>query len=241
MTWFKVDDALATHDKVLAAGNAAMGLWVRAGAWSAQHLTDGFVPLHAVRLLGSVGQAKSLVAAGLWHEVDGGYSFHEWHDYQPTRERVEKTREARREAGKIGGQKSGRARSKPEANCLDDASTLSNPRPVPSRPGLSVVTSLGQSPSALGALTDEDWQRIEAATRGPNAHARKVAEDVLSKSAGEVSNPRRYILRAIKNEPELYRYRRGNPTRETECSEHAGEWADNCRQCALERRTGGTA
>ena len=41
MTWFRVDDTLAMHPKVYAAGNAAMGLWVRAGAWSMQQLTDG--------------------------------------------------------------------------------------------------------------------------------------------------------------------------------------------------------
>ena len=33
--WFKVDDNLALHPKVLGAGNAAMGMWVRAGSWSA--------------------------------------------------------------------------------------------------------------------------------------------------------------------------------------------------------------
>lgn len=31
MPWFKVDDTLALHGKVVAAGNPAMGLWVRAG------------------------------------------------------------------------------------------------------------------------------------------------------------------------------------------------------------------
>lgn len=34
MSWFKVDDHLAFHRKTLAAGNEAMGLWVRAGSWS---------------------------------------------------------------------------------------------------------------------------------------------------------------------------------------------------------------
>jgi len=43
MPWFKVDDTLAFHAKVVAAGNAAMGLWVRAGAHSMQQLTDGFI------------------------------------------------------------------------------------------------------------------------------------------------------------------------------------------------------
>lgn len=236
MTWFKVDDALATHDKVLKAGNSAMGLWVRAGAWCAQHLTDGHVPTHAVRLLGNTAQANALVKAGLWVKVDDGYRFHEWHDYQPTREHVERVRDERRKAGQRGGKKSGESRSKDEANCFDVASTLSNPRPVPSRPDLSVVTNPSQSPSALGALTDEDLQKIEEATKGPRSHAERTAATILARAGDDVVSPRRYILRAIKNEPELFRYHRGNPTRADECGTHAGEWGDNCRICALDRR-----
>ena len=53
MAWFKVDDTFAMHEKVLAAGNSAIGLWVRSGAWSMQQLTDGFVPDHVVRALGT--------------------------------------------------------------------------------------------------------------------------------------------------------------------------------------------
>ena len=60
MPWFKVDDNLAFHHKVVAAGNAAMGLWVRAGAMCAQQLTDGFVPDHMVNTLGS----KALAGTG---------------------------------------------------------------------------------------------------------------------------------------------------------------------------------
>ncbi|SNR44538.1 hypothetical protein SAMN06265360_10658 [Haloechinothrix alba] len=87
MTWFKVDDGLALHHKTVRAGNAAMGLWVRAGSYASQHLTDGWVPDEIVRTLGTRAQARRLVAAGLWLEDEGGYWFHEWHENgQPTRE-----------------------------------------------------------------------------------------------------------------------------------------------------------
>lgn len=72
MPWFKVDDGLPDHPKVLLAGNAAMGLWVRAGAWSMKHLTDGFIPEAFVRLLGTAKEARALVTAGLWVKVEGG-------------------------------------------------------------------------------------------------------------------------------------------------------------------------
>jgi len=78
MPWFKVDDNLAFHRKVVAAGNAAMGLWVRAGALCAQQLTDGFVPTHMAAVLGTPAQIKKLITVGLWTEVDGGYQFHQW-------------------------------------------------------------------------------------------------------------------------------------------------------------------
>ncbi|STD70923.1 Uncharacterised protein [Corynebacterium ulcerans] len=34
MTWFKVDDGFYDHPKFLDVPNAAVGLWVKAGAWA---------------------------------------------------------------------------------------------------------------------------------------------------------------------------------------------------------------
>ena len=74
MVWFKVDDGFAFHRKTVAAGNKAIGLWARAGSWSAQHLTDGFIPDHMIRSLdGTVTDARRLVEVALWCRVDGGY------------------------------------------------------------------------------------------------------------------------------------------------------------------------
>lgn len=94
MTWFKVDDNLAFHPKVMIAGNAAIGMWVRAGAWSAQQLTDGFVPDSIVVNLGGHAIARRLVAGGLWTQFDGGYQFHQWSEWQPTRTEVHANRKA---------------------------------------------------------------------------------------------------------------------------------------------------
>lgn len=97
MPWFKVDDNLAFHAKTMQAGNSAMGLWVRAGSWSAHQLTDGFIPDHIATTLGTRAQAKKLVAAHLWETVPGGFRFHEWTDRQPSRSEVEAERHANRE------------------------------------------------------------------------------------------------------------------------------------------------
>lgn len=96
MPWFKVDDTLATHAKVVRAGNAAMGLWVRSGSWSASQLTDGFVPSDMIGVLGGKpADARRLVEVGLWHNAEGGYRFHEWEKdgRQPTRAETEKKRD----------------------------------------------------------------------------------------------------------------------------------------------------
>ena len=98
MPWFKVDDTFATHPKVLRAGNSAIGLWVRAGSWSASQLTDGFIPQSMLTVLGGRrADATKLIDAGLWYAVHDGYQFHQWDQYQPTRKKVEGDRAAWRE------------------------------------------------------------------------------------------------------------------------------------------------
>jgi hypothetical protein len=68
MPWFKIDDKAHSHPKFLRAGNAALGLWLRCGSYSAQHITEGHVPAVVAQLYGSAPQAAKLVRAGLWHE-----------------------------------------------------------------------------------------------------------------------------------------------------------------------------
>lgn len=97
MPWFRVDDGFCMHAKVVQAGNSAIGLWVRAGSWSAQQLTDGFVPDAMIPALGAVlDDAQRLVDVGLWETVDGGYRFWQWTERQPTRAQVEAERESAR-------------------------------------------------------------------------------------------------------------------------------------------------
>lgn len=103
MTWFRIDDQFADHPRVIAAGNAAIGLWTKAGAWSMRHLTEGFIPVAAAKQLGTTGEIKKLVSVGLWLTVDGGYMFFRWAEdsngqkRQETKEEAEKRRRASRE------------------------------------------------------------------------------------------------------------------------------------------------
>lgn len=67
MPWFKIDDSAHSHPKMIRAGNAALGLWLRCGAYSAQHLLEGVVPAGIARMYGTAPQAAKLVKVGLWH------------------------------------------------------------------------------------------------------------------------------------------------------------------------------
>ena len=98
MAWFKVDDKFHSHPKVIGVSLRAIGLWTKAGSWASDQLTDGFVPAQMITILGgNSGDAKQLVQAGLWSAVEGGYSFHDWTDRNPTRKDVEERREWERE------------------------------------------------------------------------------------------------------------------------------------------------
>lgn len=101
MPWFKVDDKLHGHAKTRMAGTEAMGLWVLAGSWSADHLKDGFVPeVVAVQWDPSGELAARLVAAKFWRPAkrkgEPGWLFNNWMEMQPTRAKVEAAREAAR-------------------------------------------------------------------------------------------------------------------------------------------------
>lgn len=144
MPWFQVDDQLAFHRKAFAAGNPAMGLWVRAGSWSMLNLTDGFIPDDVVKSLGSVAQAKKLVEVLLWHRVSNGYKFHEWDQRQMSSAEIAERRQKRVDAGRKGGKASGTARGKPkgEANASLDVEQEVNEKRTPV-PDPLVVTSGG--------------------------------------------------------------------------------------------------
>lgn len=110
MAWFKVDDQLAFHAKTVAAGNSAMGLWVRAGSWASAQLTGGFVPNAIANAMAKECDANALIAAGLWHEADGGYQFHEWGEWQPDADEERQRRNEIREKRKAAGRKGAEAR-----------------------------------------------------------------------------------------------------------------------------------
>lgn len=94
MPWFKVDDGFYTSSKFLDIPRdyqaEAAGLWMLAGVYSAHKMTDGFVSNGQLQLWEFAKESRNwLIAVGLWDETENGIQFHDWCDYQPTRESLE--------------------------------------------------------------------------------------------------------------------------------------------------------
>jgi hypothetical protein len=110
MAWIRLDDQIAHHPKFVQAGPVAAWLWVCGQSYSARYLTDGFIPRDALLTLGTIPNAptaaKRLVAVGLWDATEKGWLIHDYHDYQMTKAEVEKRRDDRRKAGRLGGRRS---------------------------------------------------------------------------------------------------------------------------------------
>lgn len=149
--WFKVDDSFFSNPKTAMLSDGATALWLRSGSWSAQQLTDGFIPARMVPMFrGSDDSVRELCDVGLWERDDerDGYRFHDWSDYQPDGEEVDALRRKRSEAGKRGadrrwkrktvdengknGKTYGKCHGKPMANSWQtDGKSMANSCPVP--------------------------------------------------------------------------------------------------------------
>lgn len=131
ITWFKVDDKFWSHRKARALPAEAIALWVRAGSYAGDHLTDGVITHDDLAFLGgSEKAAHALVRAGLWDDIEDGYAFHDWEHYQPTKAKIESERVATRE----------RVKQWREAKKNDTTSI-----PVPSRPSYAVSNGVSNT------------------------------------------------------------------------------------------------
>ena len=103
MAWFRIDDQFHSHPKVMASRNGALGLWVRCGAWSSAHGTDGFIPRDVVLQFSEhSSQQSGLLLVGLWSPVGTRYPqgsgpdgvlMHDFLDYNPSAKEVSARRD----------------------------------------------------------------------------------------------------------------------------------------------------
>jgi hypothetical protein len=156
MPWFKVDDKLHSHRKVIRAGIPAMGLWAVAGSWCADHLSDGFVPDYVAERLDPdfAKHAASLVAAKLWtagkKDGEAGWYFHQWSEdgRQPTSESVNAKRdEARDRMAKLRAERAEEAKRKRNGSQdvrANTSRTSQEVRSTPTRPDPTLVVPTEQ-------------------------------------------------------------------------------------------------
>lgn len=131
VSWFRVDDQMPWHPKLMRAGGDAGWLWVCGGCWIAAHGTDGLIPRAAIPMLSDrkspLRLAERLIDVGLWEDRGEDVYMHDYLDWNPTAVEVAERRAKRAAAGRVGGKQSGKVRrskaaSKPEANGEANAS-----------------------------------------------------------------------------------------------------------------------
>lgn len=163
MTWFKVDDSFYDHPKVEQLSLAARGLWVTAGTYAARHLTDGFVPDSIINRAGRgvASATRELYSVGMWLPEKGGIRFHDWDQFQPSRESVEADRLRTKERQKAWRERKRNAVTNGERNSVtnaargDGAPTRPDPTNTPISPTSERVTP---SPTPLSATADGDFE-----------------------------------------------------------------------------------
>lgn len=102
MAWFKVDDGFHSSKKLLSIPKrhrlAAAGLWVVAGSWCGDQLTDGHVPDYMLKEWGATpALVNALLESGLWEPVEDASVFYKWHEYQPSKQDVDRERATSRD------------------------------------------------------------------------------------------------------------------------------------------------
>lgn len=97
MPWFRLDDGFHNHPKVRAAGNAAIGLWVRCATYSSHYLTDGHIDTGIAHDIGNQREIDRLLSSGLWVANGTGFVIPDYLDYNPSAKQVQLERERARE------------------------------------------------------------------------------------------------------------------------------------------------
>ena len=97
MPWFRLEDSFYNHPKVTRAGNAATGLWVRCGTYSAQYLTDGVIPAEVAHTFGRAAEIDKLLRTRLWVETKEGFLMPDYLEYNPSADQVRADRAAARD------------------------------------------------------------------------------------------------------------------------------------------------
>ena len=259
VTWFKVDDSFYSHPKVMMTSPGALGLWVVAGTWSAANLTDGFVSVQALpRLLpDSAELAEELVTVGLWRRAKGGYQFHDWTDYQPTKKQVEEERrkwaekKAKQRAAKASQDQMspGDTQGDSRGDSSEESRSSRTRTRVPKGTSSGAAKPRKQDPiwDALMAACGVDTSQIPEDSRGAYNRAVKQLKEIKATPGQITLRAKRYRDKwttasltptaLVRRWPELDTSTAPPPESEAErCPRHKRQPKNHCQICDSERR-----
>ncbi len=146
MTWLRIDDKFTRHRKVAPLSDAAFRLHVTGMVYSSEFETDGRIRAGWLRAMPSLATGKKLMAcvaellqAGVWvpHEDGDGWQIHDFLQWNPSADQVRSKREARAQAGALGGRRSVEAKLKQTSKQLLEQAASNDAakfNPVPARP-----------------------------------------------------------------------------------------------------------
>jgi hypothetical protein len=178
MPYFRVSDQFHNHPKVLTAGNAAVGLWVRCGAYSANYLLDGFVPLDVAQAYGNRREIDRLVDSGLFlHVAPGGLliaNFAE-HNFSADQVRAQRATDAERQRRWRGGHGDRNGVTRDVASQRD--SRLPKPKPKPSSNKQAAAATA--APAAAAAIDLYIAHKVAVdQPRKPDAYAHHLRNEI---------------------------------------------------------------
>jgi hypothetical protein len=200
VTWTKIDDGFHDNPKIVEAGNAAAGLYVRALSWSSAKGTDGLVPRGVALMLAGTdgpGLVERLLGARLWVECDGGYRPPHFLEYNPPAGSPAAARARlsglRAEAGKRGAAKrwqtNGNGRIPAAVGMANghgkDSKTDGNDGKPPTEPGSA---GADDQPAKAAPAKPGDNQPGDGKPNG-NCHGKAVANGWQTDSPVPVPDP----------------------------------------------------
>lgn len=143
--WAKIDDNLWAHPKWINLPDSAKALWVSALSYCACYETDGHISTHTLPTLypnkHRARAISALVKSGLWEPINGGYVFHDWEHYQPTK--AQKDAERKKKRDRMRALRAQRVTSNKPVTESDVTSKL--PTPDPTRPEVAKATYMGDA------------------------------------------------------------------------------------------------
>jgi hypothetical protein len=180
VSWVRIDDKAWSHPKFASLPAGAVRLWMFALCWCNQQESDGFVPRSMLRVLrGTTSDASALVASCLWVESEDGWRFHDYLQYQPSRDQLTAQRTSTKERVTRFRERSRNAVTPPvtpTGNAVTNAPvTLPPTQPNPTQPEREEIREAGKPPPRPKLVR---WRRVPADGE-PSAAHRELATSLV--------------------------------------------------------------